>query len=131
MNDEEFRALIAELSTELREIGAADVADERFYVQLDEHGQARRLPPAEHLAQMLESFSRYLIVRDRSTYESAINLLQNGVEGRRDSVRGAVVVPVYGSDAHEFDLSSSPNLGEVRQLLSQLRQDLFGSLNRG
>ena len=88
MDDDDYRALIAIVAEELRESGAAELADERNYArQEEETGEARLLDPQRRLIEMLEAFNRFLAIQDRQTYVSALSSIARSVEARRRNVR--------------------------------------------
>jgi hypothetical protein len=122
MDDEDFLAVISVLQAELRGIGAGDLADERAYMTRDgEDGEMRRLPPKELLIEMLRAFDRYLAVRDRATYDQALERIGTRVRGGRP--HEATVLPV-NPDGPEIELGAVPHLGglrsDLRNLIGQL-----------
>ncbi len=57
MDEDDFRALIAELEAQFREIDAPELADEDQYTSRDENtGEERMLEPRERLIAMLRAF---------------------------------------------------------------------------
>ena len=121
VDDEDFRALIALVQAELRNSGAADVANDRHYLIEDlETGELRLLPLQKHLIALLEAFGRHMAVRDHATYRSAVAGINRRLSGKT-RVAGAVVVPAPGETARdEIDLSRAPDLGNLRDALLQL-----------
>jgi hypothetical protein len=124
VDEDDYRALIAVVESELREIGAGEIADERHYVVLDqETGDARLLAPPRRLLEMLRAFGRMMSVEDHATYERAMFVVAEHLRG--DRPRGAVVVPTADDrDAVPIDLAVAPNLGEARFTLGRLIERL-------
>lgn len=121
LEEEEILYLIALVQLELRNSGAADIANDRHYLMEDsDSSEARLLPPMKHLIELLEAFGRHMAVRDRQTYHLAINGINARLDGT-NRVMGAVVVPAEGSTTREeVDLSKAPNLGALREALERL-----------
>lgn len=124
MNEEDFRLLIDAVEARLIEAGAAELADETNYVSADENtGEERLLDPKHRLIAMLQAFDRYLAVRDNATYQNAMGRIRQNI--REGSPERAMFVPV--ADAVEsvgYDLSSAPDLSEVRLSLRRLEEQL-------
>lgn len=121
MDDNDFLALIALVQSELRNSGAADVANDRHYLIEDaDAGEKRLLPPQKHLIALLEAFGRHMAVRDYRTYLSSIDGINRHLDGLA-RIERAVVVPTQGEIARdEIDLSRAPDLGGLRRELSRL-----------
>jgi len=116
--------LIDAVEARLIEAGAAELADETNYVSADENtGEERLLDPKHRLIAMLQAFDRYLAVRDNATYQNAMGRIRQNI--REGSPERAMFVPV--ADAVEsvgYDLSSAPDLSEVRLSLRRLEEQL-------
>ena len=125
MDQDDFRALIDELARQLRDIGAADVADEDNYrVQDESTGEERLLEPRERLIAMLHAFDRYLAVRDGSTFRDGMDRLSHF---SREPPNRAVFFPVADDTVarRERDLSDVPDLSAVRENLRSLIEQLL------
>jgi hypothetical protein len=124
VDDEDFRALIAELAARFRAIGADDLADQENY--LDRSGDAtepRMLSPRARLIAMLRAFNRFLMVRDRVMYDDAMQRLRESVQG--EAPVGALVVPTdEGIAPSTGDLSEAPDLSAMRADLQGLIEAL-------
>ncbi|MBY0510602.1 MAG: hypothetical protein K2P94_10695 [Rhodospirillaceae bacterium] len=126
MNDNDFRAVIAAVEEQLREVGVPQVADERQYVRRSADGELFLLPPREHAVELLSAFERFLAIQDRTTYDKAMRTLDANLSGNAPA--GAVVVMEgrEGEDQQAVDLSSAPDLyslrGEVIELIRDIRE---------
>jgi hypothetical protein len=120
MDEEDYRALVEVMESELRGIGAEDVADERHYVRTDpETSEMRLLDPRERLIEMLRAFGRLLAIEDRAIYHRALGRMNERLNG--DGPRGAVVARTTDDrEAPPIDLGAAPELGMVRAELASL-----------
>ncbi len=128
MDDDDFRALIELLQAQLREVGAAELADDRHYLRTDGDGEEARLfDPQKRLIQMLSAFERKLAVEDRNTYDKALERMDRTLRG--EGPRGAVFERARDEDraAIRIDLSQAPDLRELRDQISHLIGQLMES----
>lgn len=124
MDGDDFRALIAELEAQFRDIGASELADEDQYTSRDENtGEERMLEPRERLIAMLRAFDRFLGVRDGSTFQDAMRRIREHTRG--EGPERVLFVPVADESVRrERDLSEIPNLSPVRRELRALIDQL-------
>lgn len=127
MDDDDFRALIAELERQFIEVEAPELADEANYTFQDENtGEERLLEPRERLIAMLLAFDRYLAVRDGSIFRDAIGRIRQYT--RRGGPERVSFVPIADDGtAAPLDFVNIPDLGEVRRsvafLIEQIRAE--------
>ena len=77
MDENDYRALIELVETQLRDVGAPDITDARHYVSPNaETRDALLLPPKARLIAMLRAFGRLLAVEDRATYDIALTRIR-------------------------------------------------------
>jgi hypothetical protein len=124
MDEDDFRALIAELEAEFREIGASELADEAHYTLRDENtGEERMLEPQQRLLAMLRAFDRFLAVRDASTFQEAMRRISEYTRG--EGPERVLFVPVADEAVDAVrDFSDVPDLSQVRRSLSLLIEQL-------
>jgi hypothetical protein len=116
MDEEDFLALIAILERQLRDIGAAELADARHYTWRDtETGDARMHDGRRRLQLMLEALDRKLAVEDRATYDAALGRINRTV---RDGGLSNAIVET--ADGRLVSLSEAPDLSHVREDLQRL-----------
>lgn len=125
MDDEDYQALVTEVTAQLKSIGAADIADDQHYVDVNpETGEARLLSPKKRLFLMLQAFDRYLAIQDRSTFEKAQAIFRDSLD-EGQMLSAVYLIPTEDGSEHEVDLSKAPDLSEVREQLSALTRELF------
>ncbi len=124
MDEDDFRALIAELEAQFREIDAPELADEDQYTSRDENtGEERMLEPRERLIAMLRAFDRFLAVRDGSTFQDAIRRIREYTRGR--APERVLFVPVADETVDGArDFSDVPDLSPARRSLAPLVEQL-------
>lgn len=127
MDEDDFRAILEVLQENLRDIGASEIADPRGYLVRDtDDGELRSPPPDELAIEMLEALDRFLAVRDRSTYDTALLTLSHRVDRRIEEV--IVVDPE--DELASASLSDLPDLSDLRgdlsKLIGQLRENRIG-----
>ena len=126
MDDDDFRALIELVCTQLRDVGVEDIADDRHYLVEGRPDAPRMLDPQQHLIQLLKAFERKMSVEDQATYYLALEQLNRSLDG--DGPRGAVVelTMEQGRDPIVVSLSDAPDLADVRfqtrELIGQLAE---------
>lgn len=133
MDEEDFRALIADLQAQFLAVGAPELGEDDYYVVRDPNtGEERLLPPQQRLIAMLRAFDRYLAVRDAATYQDAMQRIRDHTSG--EAPVQAAFVPLADETAlYESSFADTPNLSEVRLLLTRLIGELgeSGGLPRG
>lgn len=118
MDVDDYRELIEVLVQELRSSGAADIADERHYVEFDiETGETRLLNPQHRLIEMLKAFERFLAIQDRKVYHDALISIARTIEG--EPPQRATVVLTTDDALREVDLSETPDLSPIREDLQR------------
>jgi hypothetical protein len=124
MDEDDFRALIAELEAQFTEIGAPELADEVSYTFRDENtGEERLLEPRERLIAMLRAFDRYLAVRDGATFRNALGRIRDYTRG--GGPERVSFVPVADESApHLRELSDTLDLSQLRRSLHALIEQL-------
>jgi hypothetical protein len=123
MDEDDYRAIIAVLEDELRASGAAELADERHYIDRDaETGDARLIEPAKRSVLMLKAFGRFLAIQDRETGRQALGTLAEYVEG--DPPRRAIVELASDREYRAIDLDEAPDLSSIRADVARLSRRL-------
>ena len=127
MNTADYRDLVALLQNLLRETGAAELADIRLYAsRATDIGDLRPFSPKEHVIAMLQAFERYLSIRDKHTFSTAMARINESLP--ETSVEDAAFVPLLEpvSDS-AISLGDAPDLSTVRNdlrdLINQLQDD--------
>jgi hypothetical protein len=124
MDEDDFRALIAEMEAHCLEIGASELADENHYTLRDEDtGEDRLLEPRERLIAMLFALERFMAVRDRSTFIDAMSRIrQHTSSGGPEQV---FFVPVADESVRgDRAFSDVPNLFQLRRSVHSLIEQL-------
>ena len=126
MNREDYIELIDLIETGLRDAVISDLTDPSLYVERDsDSGELRLQYPRDHLVELLRALDRYLAVSDCGTYNRALQLINEVVDGPR--VLGAVVMPFEVGASEPLSLEAMPDLGFTRnriaELIEQIRAD--------
>ncbi len=127
MDTADFRELVELLQNLLREAGAAELADITLYAsRSSDTGELHPVSPKDHTIAMLQAFERYLSIRDKHTFSTAMARINESLT--ETSVADAAFVPL--SDAVEepsISLGDAPSLSTVREdiraLINQLQED--------
>ena len=125
MDEEDLRAIILRLQDHLREVGAADLAEEIHYVDPDEEsGDSRLLPPLERLTRMLEAFERFLAVQDRAIYVDAMRRMQTDSDTAGPLTATVLLNAERGEAPVEISLAEAPDLTDLRRSIASLIERL-------
>jgi hypothetical protein len=121
--DEEDFLLIEQDLAELAEmLGAPDAADNRLYRRRDiETGIERAIPDRERIVEKILALERVAALLDRRTFETAMETIRSIADTPPES---AWVLADDGESV-AIDLSSLPDLGEVRTSLRRLAIDIM------
>jgi hypothetical protein len=121
MEEEEIEGLVVLVTNQMREVGAAELADESNYlIRESETSEVRVLEPRERLVDMLKAFDRFLAIQDRQTYVNAFRIMNRALSEER-APKGAFVLPTPGSrEVAPVDLSNAPDLSELRARVRNL-----------
>ena len=122
MNTADYRELVELLRNLLEEAGAGELADSRLYAS-QEGGPAT---PREHALGMLQAFDRYLSIRDRNTFSTALARINESLPDTQ--VEDATFAPLSEAvAASSVSLGAAPDLSAVRKdlrgLIDQLQED--------
>ena len=127
MDTADYRELVELLQNLLREAGAAELADIRLYAsRATDTGELRPFAPKEYVIAMLQAFERYLSIRDKHTFSTAMARINESLP--ETPVEDATFVPLSepGSDS-SISLGDAPDLSTVRKdlraLINQLQDD--------
>lgn len=120
MDDDDYRAILAALESELEAIGASELADPKHYVKRNsETGEIWQLKPQAHLVEMLKAFDRHLAVLDRELFDRSIESINGGLE--EGKMVGAVVVWINADGEEQVSsLNAAPELRALRDEVQAL-----------
>ena len=127
MDTADYRELVELLQNLLREAGAAELADIRLYAPREtDTGELRPVSPKEHVIAMLHAFERYLSIRDKHTFSTAMARINESLP--ETPVEDAAFVPLSEAVADSsISLGDAPDLSTVRKdlraLINQLQED--------
>ena len=127
MDTADYRELVELLQNLLREAGAEELADIRLYASHEaDTGELRPVSPKEHAIAMLEAFDRYLSIRDRHTFSTALARINESLP--ESPVEDAAFVQLSEAVADSsISLGAAPDLSTIRKdlqaLIDQLQED--------
>ena len=128
MDTADYRELVELLQNLLREAGAAELADIRLYAAREtDTGELRSVSPKEHVIAMLQAFERYLSIRDKHTFSTAMARINESLP--ETPAADATFVPLSEPVADSsISLGAAPDLSTVRKdlrtLVIQLKEDV-------
>ena len=127
MDTADYRELVELLQHQLREAGAGELANIRLYASREaDTGDLRSASPKEHAIAMLQAFDRYLSIRDRHTFLTALARINETLA--ETAVEDAAFVPLSEAVADSsISFGVAPDLSTLRKdlrvLINQLQED--------
>lgn len=127
MDTEDYLEFVELFQSQLREAGAGELADITLYaVRAADTDDLRPVSPREQAIGMLQAFERYLAIRDRHTFSTALTQINEALA--EPALEDAEFVPL--TEAHlgrTFSLGAAPDLSALRKdlqvLIAQLQDD--------
>lgn len=122
MTDDDYRDLIGLVERLMRDARCGELANPMHYVTIRE-GETFVVPPRERLIQMLSAFDRHLALFDRTVFSQASKRIATVAR----NWPGSVVVELPRETelpSEPFDLGRLPSLGETRNQLKALIEDI-------
>lgn len=127
MDTADYRELVALLQNLLRAAGAEELADISIYVSRESGtGELGPVSPKEHAIRMLQAFERYLSVRDRRTFSTALARINQLLPETPVEDAAFMLLSEIGEEP-SISLGAAPDLSTVRKdlriLIGQLQED--------